>query len=389
MNIGIDARFYGPEAKGLGRYTQELIKHLAGLDRDNQYFVFLRQKDFDKAEFEAPNLYKVLADYKPYSLKEQFLLPWKIKSENIDLMHFTHFNAPIFYRGRFVVTIHDLILKKFPTKRAGLLNRLRYAVKDFFYDFCLRATAGKALKIIAVSQYTKKDLIKTLGLDSEKIEVIYEGISLIKRGKNKPLDQERVLAKYGVKSPFLLYVGNAYPHKNLEFLLKAFERLIKKIKGKDLQLVLVGGTDDFYQLLKGRFHQACCAAPKQKKKYCLSVIFTGFVSDEELQALYQSAFCYVFPSLYEGFGLPGLEAMAYDLPVVAAKASCLPEIFGSAALYFNPRDERDFANKMSQFAEDQFLRQKLTSLGREQAGKFSWEKTAQQTLGVYKKLKTF
>ncbi len=385
-NIGIDARFYGPKAKGLGRYTQELIKHLADLNLDNHYYIFLGPEDFEKTEFAADNFHKVLADYKPYSLKEQLFFSRKIRSTDIDLMHFTHFNAPFLYRGRFVVTIHDLILKKFPTKRSGLFKQLRYNIKDWFYDFCLRATVKKALKIITVSHFTKKDLIESLGLNPEKIEVIYEGVSLGDCQKRKKLGQDKILAKYGIKPPFLLYVGNAYPHKNLSFLLGAFEKLVKRIKDDKLQLVLAGGDDDFYQLLKNKFHQVCYAAPKQRKKYCVSVIFAGFVPDEELVALYQNAFAYVFPSFYEGFGLPGLEAMSYDLPVVSANASCLPEIFGQAALYFNPQGERDFVDKVLRLLTDQFLRQRLISLGREQTKRFDWKKTAKQTLAIYQEL---
>lgn len=383
MNIGIDARFFGPKAKGLGRYTQELIGYLEKQDLKNNYFIFLTKQDFDQVVFKSPNFKKVLANYKPYSLAEQLIFPFKIWRQKINLMHFTHFNAPFFYRGRFVVTIHDLILKKFPTKRPGVFNRLKYKFKDLAYNFCLASIVKRAQQIIAVSQYTKDDIVSCLGVSPQKISVIYEGANFSDLSEKKQ-SSEIVLKKYGISPPFVLYVGNAYPHKNLEFLLNSFEELLQQDKKLNLQLVLVGKRDDFYRQIEKKFHQVCHQSETKRKKFCTSVMFTGFMPDQELAVLYKQASFYVFPSLYEGFGFPGLEAMSFDLPVLSSNKSCLPEVFGQAALYFDPNNKADFVKKAQNLLQDQFLRQKLVSLGRQQIKKFDWSDTAQKTLKIYK-----
>lgn len=385
MRIGIDARFYGPQAKGLGRYCQELLGQLQLLDKKNQYVVFLRREDFTEVEFVAPNFRKVLADWRPYSPGEQLFFPWLIWRNQVDLMHFTHFNAPYFWRGPLVVTIHDLILKKFPTRRSGIFAGFKYKIKNIFYHLCLRSVARRARKIITVSHYTKSDLVKILKTPPSKIEVIYEGATFLPRPSQKPAEREIVLRKYGLQKPYALYVGNAYPHKNLPFLLRSFAQLLQVKQSPFLQLALVGKKDDFYRRIEQNFHATCQAAPQKQAKFCASVMFTGFVPDRELAVLYSEAFVYVFPSLCEGFGFPGLEAMAFDVPVLAAAASCLPEIFGPAALYFDPRNQADFLRQLKALLADQFLRQKLISLGRRQIKKFTWSPAARTTLKIYTK----
>ena len=385
MRIGIDARFYGPRCAGLGRYSEELVKHLASLDQKNEYLVFLRPPEYAEFAIPANNFKKILANFAPYSLAEQLFFPFLIRRTKVDLMHFTHFNAPILYGGPFVVTIHDLILKKFPTIRPGITRRLKYFFKNLFYDFSLKLVAKKALKIIAVSRFTREDIKKELKTPEAKIEVVYEGISSLSVGSASKERRDRILRKYGVKKPFFLYAGNSYPHKNLPFLLEGFEKLLEeKDFPENFQLVLVGKKDDFSRALENKFHRVCREFPEAKRKFCTSVIFTGFVKDNELAALYQEAFLYIFPSLYEGFGFPGLEAMLFDLPVLSSRASCLPEIFGPAACYFNPCDWKDFIEKSKLMVQDQFYRQKLASLGRQQVKKFNWPEIAQKTLDIYK-----
>jgi glycosyltransferase involved in cell wall biosynthesis len=173
-----------------------------------------------------------------------------------------------------------------------------------------------------------------------------------------------------IKQPYLLYVGNAYPHKNLEGLIKAYAEIEKEIK--NLSLVLVGKEDYFYNRLK-----------QLAKNFSSNIIFPGFVPDSELAALYQNATAYVFASFYEGFGLPPLEAMAHGLPVVSSSKTCLPEVLGDAALYFNPDDKEDMKNKIKQIIQDEKLRENLRSRGYLQAKKYSWQECAEKTLGVY------
>ena len=204
---------------------------------------------------------------------------------------------------------------------------MKYFFKNLFYDFSLKLVAKKALKIIAVSRFTREDIKKELKTPEAKIEVVYEGVSSLSAGNAGKEQRDRILRKYGVKKPFFLYAGNSYPHKNLPFLLESFEKLLEeKDFPENFQLVLVGKKDDFSRALENKFHRVCREFPKTKRRFCTSVIFTGFVKDNELAALYQEAFLYIFPSLYEGFGMPVLEAMACGLPVVAVSALGIPEI---------------------------------------------------------------
>jgi glycosyltransferase involved in cell wall biosynthesis len=352
MRIGIDARFFGPKDKGPGRYTENLIRNLEKLDIKNQYFIFLRKDNFDEYQPQNPNFKKVLANYKWYGWKEQLFFPFKLKKYKLDLMHFTHFNAPIFYRGKFIITIHDLILRHFPTSRKNLRNFLFYPFKQLMYRLAFGQVVKRAKKIIAVSRYTKKDILKYYNINPEKIEVIYEGVFQHKDVRNP--------------QKYILYVGNVYPHKNLENLILAFRKI--KQDNFNLQLVLVGGNDYFY---------------KKLKKNNDDVIFTGFIKDEDLNILYNNAALYVFPSLYEGFGLPPLEAMARGLAVVSSNATCLPEILGDAALYFNPLDIDDIAEKIKKVLADNNLREQLIQKGFAQVKKYSWKKMAEETLKLY------
>jgi glycosyltransferase involved in cell wall biosynthesis len=177
MKIGIDARFFGAKDKGPGKYTENLIKELEKIDFKNQYFIFLRKKRWDEYNPQNPNFKKVLANYEWYSWKEQLLFPFKIRKYKLDLMHFTHFNAPIFYRGKFIITIHDLILRHFPTSRKNLRNFLFYPFKELAYRIAFGRAVRRAEKIIAVSQYTKDDILKYYKINPDKIKVIYEGVS--------------------------------------------------------------------------------------------------------------------------------------------------------------------------------------------------------------------
>ncbi|MBU0721871.1 glycosyltransferase family 4 protein [Patescibacteria group bacterium] len=185
--------------------------------------------------------------------------------------------------------------------------------------------------------------------------------------------QPPLIIKQGalISQPYLLYVGNAYPHKNLEGLIKVFFEINKKLPG--LKLILAGGEDYFYIRLK-----------QYAKKFSNNIIFLGHVPDSELKALYAKAALYVFPSFYEGFGLPPIEAMAHGLVVVSSNKTCLPEILGQAALYFNPEDEIDMKNKIEQALADEKLRENLRNRGYEQAKKYSWSRCTSQTLKVYK-----
>jgi len=380
MKIGIDARFYGPVGKGLGRYTQEIVDNIIGLDRENDYVIFLRRENFSELKSSSPRVKKVLADVKWYGLAEQIILPFYIWREHLDLMHWPHFNVPIMCPVKFVVTIHDLILIKFPTVRATTLGPLTYKIKNLAYKLVISSAVKRAKKVFAVSEYTKNDVVKQFKISPDKVVVTYEGVAELT--SHTPLSKG---GGGGLNQPYLLYVGNAYPHKNLEGLIRVFaqikapfnkgpsRRRLAEAEGKgDLKLVLVGKEDYFYHGLK-----------KYAENFS-GVIFPGYVPDADLAELYANALAYVFPSFYEGFGLPPLEAMAHGLAVVSSNKTCLPEILGNAALYFNPEDEADMKNKIERVINDENLRAELRNRGYEQAKKYSWRDCAEKTLGVYK-----
>lgn len=376
MTIGIDARFFGPGAKGLGRYTQKLIEELEKTDGNNDYLIFLRRENFEEYQPQDPRFKKILADWRWYSLAEQIFFPWQLYRHKIDLMHFAHFNAPLLYRRPFILTVHDLILQRWPTRQNDFLNRVKYFIKSLGYKLVIRSALARARRIIVVSQFVKNDVIRSFGVTPERINVIYEGAPDLAKGKER-MANSQILEKYGIRKPYLLYVGNAYPHKNLERLADAF-KILRDGQYSGLQLVLVGGEDYFYKKLK---KENC-----DSRGVCFGggVIFTGFVPDEELRVLYKEADVYVFPSLCEGFGLPPLEAMAQGAPVAAARATCLPEILDQAAHYFDGEETKDMADKIGEVLSDSDLRAKLVAQGFEQIKKYSWRKMAEETVKAYR-----
>lgn len=374
MRIGIDARFYGPKGKGLGRYVQKLLQHLEETEdgSSHRYFVFLKKENFDLYQPQSKNFEKVVADFSWYGFKEQLFFPLFLNKYKLDLMHFCHFNVPVLYRKRFVVTIHDLILFHYPTVRNTTLNKAYYKLKLVCYQWTIRSAAKRALKIISVSNFTKSDIVKNLLIDEAKIQTTYEGCDLLCHLPKNPV--EDILKKYGIMRPYLLYVGNAYPHKNLERLALAFKRV--SLKQENLSLVLVGGRDYFFDRLKKRISE----------NKIERIVFPGFVPDDELDVLYKEAELYVFPSLYEGFGLPPLEALTKNTHVISSCRTSMPEILGDLADYFDPQDENDIAGKILDSLNN---KKKIDrSLLEEKMKKFNWRRMAQETKEIYLELCT-
>lgn len=384
--IGIDARFYGPLGKGLGRYTQEIVDHIIGFDKDRQYVVFLCRENYEAFEIPAEaasRVKKVLADVRWYSLAEQWRFPWLIWKERISLMHFPHFNVPLLTPCRFVVTIHDLILTKFPTVRATTLKPVLYRFKNLAYRLVIWQALRRSCCILTVSNFTKQDIVAQFRVDPRKIIVAYEGVANLAKGRDSlfsaATDTAAVLEREQLRPGYWLYVGNAYPHKNLEGLVRAFSVFIKT--HPQARLVLVGKEDFFYLRVK-QLAAALGLYAKQPAKD--PIVFTGYVPDAELEILFQQAFGYIFPSLYEGFGLPPLEAMAKGCPVLSSKESSLPEILGEAAAYFDPRSSSEMIALMEKLINEPAWRAELIRRGRERIKHFSWWECAQQTWKVYK-----
>lgn len=384
--IGIDARFYGPLGKGLGRYTQEIVDNVIAINADKtiDYVIFLSPENID--EFVCPNSHvrKELIKSRWYTLAEQFEVPYKWRKAKIDLMHFPHFNVPLIKAGPYVVTIHDLILTKFPTRRASTLPPFIYWLKDKAYRIIISSAVKRARKIITVSEFTKNDLIEQFKANENKIEVTYEGVANLSKGNDSlfvaKLDNKKTLDLYNIHGPFLLYIGNAYPHKNLEGLVAVFLKLHNK--RPDLRLVLVGKEDYFYNRVKeiARVNNLW-----QKENHNSPIVFTGYVSDNNLEVLFQEAAVYVFPSLYEGFGLPPLEAMAHGCPVASSNRASMPEILGQAAVYFDPENKEEMACVIEDLLDHPDKSRVLIDRGYQQIKKYSWWECARMTSDIYNK----
>lgn len=368
MKIGIDARFLNES--GVGRYLRNLIENLKTLDKSNQYIIFLLPKDFNDFS-KTSNFQKVEADFAWYGFAEQFKFPNLLKHHQIDLIHFPHFNVPIFYPGKFVVTIHDLIHQHHSMKRATTLNPFTFKIKQTGYRKVFKNAVTRSEKILTPSNYVLRLLTDEWNINAEKIIVTEEAVDdkILSLNRKMTIQKARkILKKFKIDPPFLFYVGNAHPHKNIEGLIRAFLKL--KTNYSNLKLVLSGNNHFFWQRI---------ISESQHKE----IIYTGFITDEELVALYSRAEVFILPSFEEGFGIPMLEAMSCSCPVIASNSSSLPEVGGDAAVYFNPKNIDEITEKISLVLDDKSMRLKLIKKGLERFKKFSWKKMAEQTLEVY------
>ncbi len=373
MKIGIDARFFGPENKGLGRYTQKLITHLERIDHNNKYVIFLRRENFDAYVPQSANFTKICADYRWYSFAEQLFFPFVLYKQKCDFVHFPHFNVPLLYRKKFIMTIHDLILLRYATQRTSTRFALFYWFKFFMYRIVIASAIRRSSLIIAVSHFTKKDICAHYPAACKKVKVVYEAAEIMEKGKK---DAAAVLAKYDIMEPYMLYVGNAYLHKNLPFLVDVFAHY-KTHGGTVRNLVFIGRDDYFYKQLRTYI--------KQKK--VKGIVIINGVSDEELITFYRRAVAFVFPSLYEGFGLPPLEAQLLGVPVLSSDRACMKEILSPGGAYYaDANDVATFARAMETITTDNALRVTLKKKGRENARHFSWQKMAEHTYNLYRKI---
>ncbi len=357
MKIGIDARFVGPQGTGLGKYTEKLILNLSKIDSKNQYAIFLKKDNWDYLTL-SKNFKKVLADIPWYSLQEQQKMPGIFNKENLDLLHIPHFNVPIFYRGKFVVTIHDLIHHDFKNDAVTIRNPIVFQLKRFAYKKVIENAIYKSIKIITPSNFVKAQIAEKFSIDPSKIVVTYEAA-----------EEEYFKSPSPKKENFILYVGNAYPHKNLNKLLDAMQKV------KDTKLVLVCPRDIFSSRLNFEI---------EKRNLQKSVELKGYLAPKDLSTFFQKAQAYVFPTLSEGFGIPGLNALASGLPLVVSNIPVLKEVYGDAALYFDPKNPDDIAQKINKVLSDKNLKFEQVQKGSQQVKKYSWQKMAHQTLSIYK-----
>jgi len=366
MRICIDISPAVHRRAGLGRYAQELTATLLAIDAENEYVAFYNrpsEAQIDPPFDRLPHLTTNLPN-KPWRmsvlLAQLAHLPQDRLFPGVDLFHATDHLSPRLSRVRSVFTLHDLVFRFHPETHMPL-NR-------WFLTLMMPRFLRAADAVIAVSQCTKRDAMRLYGLDEAKIRVIYEGVNT----RFRPADSEAikdVRARYGLPERFILYVGTIEPRKNLTILLEAYQAL--RSQGSNFKLVIVGKKGWLYKGFFQRLRELGLEG---------EVVFPGFVPDEDLPALYSAANLFVFPSLYEGFGLPPLEAMACGTPVIASNVSSLPEVVGEAGIMVEPRDVRALAEAMERVLMDN---REVGEKELQQAARFSWERAARETLLVY------
>lgn len=370
MRIGIDARLYR-EGLGIGRYIEQLLAHLESLDTDDEYIIFLRKDKMDSYQPSSQRFHKVCLDVPWYSLTEQVVVPFVLYLHKLDLVHFPHFNVPIAYAGKYVVTIHDLLMMKHAESSrsaASSKHAFIHYIKYECYRLVVRCACSRAKKIITVSQSVKNDLISILFVRPEKIQVIYEGVHTFHGIVAAPLPE-------GVHKPYFLNVGNAYPHKNLSLLLDVFEHLKKE--NAPYMLVLCGQEDYFRTRL---------LAEITSRHLNNSIIHLGCVSDQQLVSLYKEAQGAIFPSFEEGFGFGALEAASLGTPVITSNINCFKETLSDAAITIDPRDAHAMIAAIRKLESDKALRKDCIERGRKRANLFSWNTTARATYAIYHEL---
>lgn len=377
MRIGIDARLWNET--GVGRYIRNLVLELAKIDKKNSYVVFVTPQAMHSDIFASientKNWKLVVSDIRWHTVEEQLLFYKVLETEALDLVHFPYFSIPILYNKPYVFTIHDLIINHFPTGKASKLPLPLYYMKRLGYQMVLKQAAKNAKKIITVSEATKEEILDHLSVKKEKVVITYEGIEpVLQRAKTPPVRIEKLLnIALGEKIPqYFLYVGNAYPHKNVERLVDAFALTLASYP--QAKLVMVGQKNFFYDRLEEKVRSL---------KLENAVIFTGGVSDLQLKALYENAHALVLPSLMEGFGLPGLEAMQLECLVLASDIPVFKEIYEDAAVFFDPLDITQIDATMQKVLKEQQKFKKYKQNGLAISQKYSWKKMAQQTLEIY------
>ncbi|MFC1662671.1 glycosyltransferase family 4 protein [Patescibacteria group bacterium] len=374
MRIGIDCRtILNPELgekAGVGHYTYYLVKNLLKIDHRNEYVLFFTSRLNPFSEFEQANVtmkefpFGRYKKFLPFSYSHM-LIAALVKQAKLDLFHSPANILPLSLTGKAVITIHDLAIYKNPDW---------FPSQVFSTKLLVPQSVKKAKKIIAVSQSTANDLREIFNVPAKKIHVIHEGVAIdYLKLKDRQVDIKK---KFKLPKHYLLFVGTLEPRKNLMMLVKVFAEIRKVIDTKfsDIELILAGApgfqADELFRLIEDL----------KIKKYVRHI---GYITQNEKFKLMKQAWAFVFPSLYEGFGLPVLEAMKLGTPVLTSRASSLPEVTGTSALTINPNDEQAMFKALVKIIQNTSLRSRLKITGRHRADQFTWEKTAKKTLKIY------
>ncbi len=381
MRIGIDGRYIQDHFPGIGRYTYSLIRALAQVASDDSFIVLhnpaLRNTRYDVAALARhPNVTLVPVDVPTFSTAEQTRLPWFVRRLRLDVLHSPYYIKPYLLPCPSVVSLYDLISARYPQYLPSPWARLAFAATT-------RLAITTARRLITLSAASRRDLAELYGVPPERVTVT----PLASDEHFRPIEDVAVLEtmrrKYALPERFVLYLGSNKPHKNLVRLVKAWSLVLspqspvpnRQSAIGNRQLVVAGHWDPRYPQAQQKATELGLGE---------AVRFLGDVAEADLPALYNLATVFAFPSLYEGFGLPPLEAMACGTPVVCANTSSLPEVVGDAALLFDPLDVQAMAATIAQALSDASLRAALRARGLARARLFSWERTARETLATYR-----
>jgi len=375
MRIGIDYTAAAHQGAGIGRYTRGLIRALTHLDRRNEYRLFVAGGGgpFGQARWPSNVRLRII----PLSQRNltriwhrlRIPLPVEVFTGLLDIFYSPDFVLPPVWRARTLLTVHDLSFVRYPQTADPRLYR--------YLNVAVPRSVQRADHILADSRNTARDLTELWGVPPERISVLYSGVEPRFRPLTDGADLARVRRRYGLPSHFILSVGTLQPRKNYERLIQAFGQLREIAEDRSYHLVIVGDRGWLYEPIFDCVRRLGLEG---------EVLFPGFVADEDLPALYTLADLFAFPSLYEGFGLPVLEAMACGTPVVCSNASSLPEVAGEAALLVDPLDVEGWAEAMRRALEDEELRRELVARGLAQARRFTWERAAEELLEICRAL---
>jgi glycosyltransferase involved in cell wall biosynthesis len=361
LKIGINGRFLVAKRTGVQRAAYNLIKTLFEMDRANEYVLFTGEAEAQ--EWQYPNVKLVtsrlkVGDNLRNHIWEQFVLPRLARQHQVDILHSPANMAPLFYRGASIVHIHDLCFVVNPQWYSYMFHTA--------YNLAIPRLARRASRVITNSNNSRNDLLQFYNVDAGKVRLIYWAVDQT-FGSKALLDQRQEQ-----EGDYILYVGSLEPRKNIGTLIEAYERMRNEHADLTTKLILIGGESPLFADVR-----------LQIKNFHSDVIFKGFVSDEELKQFYRQAKLVAYPSLYEGFGLPPLEAMASGAPVVTSNTSSLPEVVGDAALMVSPYDCQQLAQTLAQVLRDEDLRDEMRRRGYEQVKKFNWYRVARNVLAVY------
>jgi len=377
MKIGIDYTAAVHQGAGIGRYARGLVEALVHLDEGNEYRLFVagRGGSFRRRRWPS-NVRLCVAPFSHRNLTRiwhrlRLPLPIEVFTGPLDLFYSPDFVLPPVWRARTLLTVHDLSFVRYPQTADPRLYR--------YLNVAVPRSVRKADHILADSRNTASDLTKLWGVPSTKISVLYSGVEPRFHPLTDLVELSRARTRYGLPSHFILSVGTLQPRKNYERLIRAFSQLPSEMPSEagGLKLVVAGSKGWLYQPIFDTVRELGLEE---------AVLFPGFVPDEELPALYNLADLFVFPSLYEGFGLPVLEAMACGTPVVCSSTSSLPEVVGNAALLVDPLDVTGWAQAMRLALDDEELRRELVARGLAQARRFNWGRAAEKLLGICQSL---